>query len=130
MTKVHGIPASEVLAEQLDDAEFRAKWEAQAPARALALLLVQHRVDHGLTQTALARKLGMKQPAVARMESGEHVPTITTLVRIADALEVEFLVDIKPAAKQRSWVSTRAEHAKVFERVTTANGSEVLVAAS
>ena len=124
------IRASDVLAEELTDPEFRAIWEEQAPARALALLLMQHRADHGLTQSALARKLGMKQPAVARLETGEHTPTIATLVRIADALGIEFLIDIKPADKQHSWVSARAEEARVIERATTPNGSEVLVAAS
>jgi hypothetical protein len=63
------------------------------------------------------------------MESREHVPTIGTLVRIADALGVEFLVDIKPPLKRRSWVSRQVEQARVVERATTPNGSEVLVAA-
>src|SRR5262245_47841164 len=91
--------ASEVLADQLQNEVVRAQWDAQAPARALALRLVQYRADHGLTQTELARRLGLKQPAVARLETGEHMPTIGTLLRIAEALEIEILVDIKPPTK-------------------------------
>jgi transcriptional regulator with XRE-family HTH domain len=124
------ISAKEVLAESLLDAEFRAIWEAQAPARALALLLVKYRAEHGLTQTALARKIGISQPAVARMEIGEHMPTIKTLMKISEALDIEILLDIKPAARPRSWVSPEADNARVVQRVTTANGSELLLAAS
>jgi transcriptional regulator with XRE-family HTH domain len=124
------LPAGEVLARQLEDPEVRELWDTHAPARALALLLAQYRAEHDLTQTELARLIGLKQPAVARLETGEHMPTIATLVRIADALAIEFLLDIKPATKRRSWVSSRAEEARVIERVTTQNGSEVLVAAS
>ena len=32
----------------------------------------RYRVGHGLTQSALARRLGISQPAVARLESGDR----------------------------------------------------------
>jgi transcriptional regulator with XRE-family HTH domain len=122
--------AKEVLAEALDDPEFRAEWNRLVPARAVALRLVAYRADHGLTQTALGRRLGMPQPAVARLETGEHVPSLETLIRLSNALDIEFLVDIKPPGKRSSWVSRRAESATVLERVKTDKGGELLVAAS
>ncbi len=120
----------EVLAEHLEDSEARARWTRLAPARAVALRLVAYRADHGLTQTALGRRLGMPQPAVARLETGEHVPSLETLIRLSNALDIEFLVDIKPPGKRSSWVSRRAESATVLERVKTDKGGELLVAAS
>ena len=117
--------AGEVLAEQLADPAVRAEWERLAPARVVALRLVAYRAEHGLTQTALGRRLGMPQPAVARLESGEHVPSLETLVRLAEALEIEFLVDITPRGKRSSWVSRRAEAATVVEKVTTGKGGGV-----
>jgi len=122
--------AAEVLAEELEDEEFRAIWEATAPARALANRLVGYRIDHGLTQSELARRIGIRQPAVARLEAGEHMPTIKTLLRIAEALDIEILLDIKPSTRQGSFVSPDADEARVLERVTTSKGSEVLLAAS
>lgn len=119
--------AGDVRSAQLQDRDVRARWEAQAPARAVALRLVQYRAEHGLTQTELARRLGLKQPAVARMETGEHAPTIRTLLRIAEALEIEILLDIKPSSKEHSWVSSRADQAQVIERVTTSKGGEMVV---
>ena len=65
--KIEDMPtAAEVLAEQLEDPEFRAEWERTEVARGVAILIVGYRIEHGLTQTALARKLGMKQPAISR----------------------------------------------------------------
>ena len=129
-TRTRPRSAADVLADQLADPAARAEWERLAPARAVALRLVQYRAEHGLTQTALGRLLGLPQPAVARLESAEHVPSLDTLIRLADALDVEFVVDIKPKGHRRSWVSRRAEAAKVVEKVTTGNGGELLVAAS
>ena len=122
--------AEDVLAEQLADPAFRAEWDRLAPARAVALRLVAYRAEHGLTQTALGRILGMPQPAVARLEAGEHIPSLATLIRLAEALDIEFLVDIKPRRRRSSWVSRQAETAKVVEKVTTGNGGELLIAAS
>ena len=70
----------------------------------------------------------MAQPAIARIEAGERVPTIETLLRLSDALGIEFLVDIRPANGTNSWVSDEAEMAAIVETVTTEKGSRMLVA--
>lgn len=86
----------EVLAAQLKDPEFRAEWERTAVPRALALYLMRVRRERGLTETEFARQLGMSQPAYARLDLGEHVPTIKTLKKIANVLGVAFRIDIRP----------------------------------
>jgi ribosome-binding protein aMBF1 (putative translation factor) len=88
--KDHG----EVLREQLADPEFQDEWDRTALARAVAARLVAYRAERGLTQTALARELKMQQPAVARLEAGEHTPSLDTLWRLASRLGVEFHIDI------------------------------------
>ena len=89
---------AEVLSEALKDPAFRAHWESTALARAVAIQLLQYRADHGLTQTKLGRALGMHQPAIARLESVEHNPSIDTLKRLSRELEIEFhyKIDITP----------------------------------
>ncbi len=119
----------EVLAAHLADPEFRAEWNRLAPARAVALRLVAYRVEHNLTQTALGRRLGLPQPAVARLESGDHVPSLETLVRLSETLDIEFLVDITPPGKTSTWVSPDAQTATVVAKVITANGGQLFVAA-
>jgi transcriptional regulator with XRE-family HTH domain len=131
MTERRGKDWRDLLAEDLRDPDFRTEWEASAPARAIAIRMMEYRADHGLSQTALGRLLGMSQPAVARLEAGEHLPTLGTLRRISEALGIEILVSIRPADRHPTWVTPEAESsAKVVERVTTASGSELLIAAS
>ncbi|MGI8552816.1 MAG: helix-turn-helix domain-containing protein [Dehalococcoidia bacterium] len=120
----------EVLEEQLEDPEFREHWQRTALARAVAMSSIRYRGEHGLSQKQLAELAGWKQPQVARLELGEHNPTIDTLVHLSRILGVEYLVDIRPAANhRRSWVTPEAEDAGVVERFTTQEGGHVLVAA-
>ena len=86
----------EALAEDLEDPEFRAEWERTAVARAVANEIVKYRGEHGLTQTQLARQLGMQQSAIARLELGEHEPSISTLTRLSRALGITFHLEITP----------------------------------
>ena len=42
----------------------------------------------GLTQEALAKRIGISREYVARIEGGHHEPSLTTLVKVAKALGV------------------------------------------
>jgi hypothetical protein len=61
----------EVLAEQLQDPKFRTEWERTALARAAAIAVIKYRTEQHLSQRALAKLLGWKQPAIAPLEIGE-----------------------------------------------------------
>ena len=89
-------PADRVLADHLADPAFRDEWERTALARAMALRVVSYRAEQGLSQAALARRLGMRQSAIARLEAGDHEPTFATLQRLARHLGMEFHITIAP----------------------------------
>jgi transcriptional regulator with XRE-family HTH domain len=57
------------------------------------------RKANGLSQKELAELTGTTQSAIARLESGGRPPRIDTLLRIAEALDVELIVDLKPRTK-------------------------------
>jgi ribosome-binding protein aMBF1 (putative translation factor) len=88
--------ADDALAEDLQDPEFRREWERTALARAVSERLVRYRIEHRLTQTALARKLGMQQSAVARLEAAEHNPSIDMLSRLSRGLGINFNIVVRP----------------------------------
>ncbi len=90
------ISNDQVLAEMLQDPEFRAEWERTALARAVAEAVVGYRAEHRLSQTALARLLGWSQPVVARLEAAEHNPTMDTLLALARTLGLRVQVDVGP----------------------------------
>ena len=88
----------ESLAEDLKDPEFRAEWERTAVARAVANAIVRYRGERGMTQTQLARQLGMRQAAIARLELGEHDPSLATLARLSRGLGIIFHIEITPGS--------------------------------
>ena len=74
-------------------ARYRATHLRFAVAEKVARLLIGFRQQHDLTQAQLAKNLGMKESAVSRLESGEHVPNFATLERIAQGCNVEVVLD-------------------------------------
>lgn len=93
--------AEEVLAAALAaDPEFAAEWERLALARMVASALIAYRSDNGLSQRGLAKQLGVSQPRVVELESGEKNPQIETLIKISAAIGVEFAIDVVPAGRK------------------------------
>lgn len=128
--KLSDLPThEEVLAGHLDaDPEYRREWERTALARAVAVKVIAYRAEHDLSQTALAKRLRMSQPAVARLESGEHNPTFPMLLRISDALVIELAIDITPSGHEPQLIGKRA-HRNALESFQ-GNGYAVVVAAT
>lgn len=117
----------EILAKQLDP-EFRAEWERLAPARAIANSLIRYRIDHDLTQTGLGRQLGMSQPAIARLESGDHLPTLQTLLKLTEALDLEIRVTISPQERTTEGPQSEGRQTIVNEKFTTPGGASMTIA--
>ena len=85
----------EMLAAELAaDPEFAQESERLAVARAVAARLIGYRTDNALSQRALAEHLGVSQPRIVELESGEKNPTVDTLVKIAAATGSEFAINI------------------------------------
>lgn len=56
-------------------------------------LMVEHaRISMGMTQTELAEKINTKQPAIARIENGKSLPSLTVLDKIAKEAFDSYLV--------------------------------------
>jgi transcriptional regulator with XRE-family HTH domain len=54
-----------------------------------------------LSQKELAELTGTTQSAIARLESGGRPPRIDTLLRIAEALDCELIVELRPRTQPR-----------------------------
>jgi transcriptional regulator with XRE-family HTH domain len=63
---------------------------------AIADKVAARRQAKGLSQRELAELVGTTQSAIARLERGGRPPRIDTLLRIADALDCDLLVDLRP----------------------------------
>ena len=95
--------------EQLADPSFRAEWQGLVPAREFAATLLRYRAEHKLSQRALAKKLGVSQPRVVKLESGEHNPEVDTIINAVRQLGIEFVLDVAPASRKPALVTARAQ---------------------
>jgi predicted transcriptional regulator len=80
----------------IKDPEFRAEYEALEPEHKLASTLIKMRLSKGLTQEELAKRLHTKQASIARLESGSSLPSLSTVKRVAEALDAELDITVRP----------------------------------
>src|SRR5271154_6557279 len=80
----------------------KAEYDAQADEFALLEELLKARRQAGLTQAAVAARMGTKTPAVARLEAGggsrRHSPSVTTLRKYAEAVGCRLEIRLRPRA--------------------------------
>jgi ribosome-binding protein aMBF1 (putative translation factor) len=63
--------------------------------------VLEQRLGRRLSQAELAELVGTTQSAIARLESGGRPPRIDTLRRIAEALDCELVVTLRPRTNPR-----------------------------
>ncbi len=61
---------------------------------ALGQLIYELRTGAGLSQSALAKRMGTTQSAIARMEGGGTRPTLETLEKLATAVGADLVVGV------------------------------------
>lgn len=86
-----------VLKKLLKNQEFRRGYEQELEKLGLVDALIALRERQDLTQEELARRLGVSQPFIAKLERAEtHNFTLDTLIRIVRALNGELVIHVKP----------------------------------
>jgi DNA-binding XRE family transcriptional regulator len=98
-----------VDAELNSNDDVQRAWLRLAPARQFAVMLIGYRTDHGLSQRALAEKLGVSQPRIAKMESGEQNPDFETIVATVEQLGTEFVLNVGPVQYEAKLVTKGAK---------------------
>ena len=58
--------------------------------------MTERRLALGLSQVELARLCSTSQSAIARLENGGRPPRIDTLLRLAEALDCDLAVELRP----------------------------------
>jgi DNA-binding XRE family transcriptional regulator len=97
MSPMGAAVAADIRRHEKADAEYRKVRARFARAEAVARLLIQFRMKHNLTQEQLAQLMGTSAPAISRLESGTHVPSLTTLSRLAAAAGERLVIGFERA---------------------------------
>jgi phage-related protein/DNA-binding XRE family transcriptional regulator len=91
------IPFDRLKARLLANPKVKAEYDALAPEFEIAAELIKARVRAGLSQAQLAARMGTSQSTIARLESGQTLPSTKTLLRYAKATGSKFHVRLSAA---------------------------------
>lgn len=93
------IPLDDVIEDhKRRDPAFAKEWDRTAFAREVSYRIIAYRTENGMTQTDLAKAVGMTQSVIARLESGEHAPSLATLAKVSRGTGLTFHVDVTLSA--------------------------------
>ncbi len=90
------IPARKLHEKAMKRPAYRAAYEALEEEFALARVLIEARARADLTQEELARRMGTKQAAIARLEGGRSKPSTRTLEAFAKATGHKLRIVLEP----------------------------------
>ncbi len=81
--------------ELLKSKKVKESYEKLGTEFALIEMIIEKRNEKGLSQKQLARKMGTKQSAISRLESGKYNPSISFLQKVSEALGTKLKIALK-----------------------------------
>ena len=90
---------SDFLAEQLNDPEVKAEYDALEPEFAIIQAMIDARKSSGLTQKQLSERTGIAQADISKLESGNANPSLKTLQRLAAGMGMKITIEFQPIAQ-------------------------------
>lgn len=86
--------------ELLKDKAVREEYEKLLPEYELARSIIEQRIKKKMTQEDVAKKTGMPQSTISRIEGLTHgLPKLSTLKKIANALDSKIIIKLEPKGR-------------------------------
>ncbi|MGH8513381.1 MAG: helix-turn-helix transcriptional regulator [Gammaproteobacteria bacterium] len=98
----------EFRAERPLRGEAKRAYERERARIGVGYLVLKARAAAGFSQSQLAKRIRTSQPMVARWESGRQLPSVRTLLRIADATGFDLSVGLRDRDTGRHLVTLAA----------------------
>ena len=97
MKRVQATTHRQVLKRLRKNHGFQQGYEEELDKVRLVDALIALRQRQGLTQEALAKRLKVSQPFIAKLERAQtHNFTLDTLIKVVEALNGELVIHVKP----------------------------------
>jgi transcriptional regulator with XRE-family HTH domain len=84
------------LNKKMENPEFRAEYEALEPEFAIIAAIVEARKNSGLTQKELAKRTGIAQGDISKIENANANPSLDTLKRLAAGMDMRLNLQFLP----------------------------------
>jgi transcriptional regulator with XRE-family HTH domain len=84
------------LIEELKDPEFAEMYGADRTKSSFGLAILHARQNANMTQKQFSEKLGVSQPYIAQIESGETNPTLEAAGKMLAAIGLKMIINVEP----------------------------------
>jgi ribosome-binding protein aMBF1 (putative translation factor) len=88
------ISYSQMKKELLSDPEVKRQYDALEPEYRLIRSVIDARLKRKMSQADLAKKIGTRQSAISRLESGDANPSFKFLQKVATALGARLSISL------------------------------------
>jgi ribosome-binding protein aMBF1 (putative translation factor) len=88
-------PFSDFKKEALKNPKIKAEYDRLGPEYEIIEAIIKKRIEKNISQKQLAEKMGTKQSALSRLESGNYNPSLAFLKKVATALDAKLSISIK-----------------------------------
>jgi ribosome-binding protein aMBF1 (putative translation factor) len=95
MNKFKPVPFKTFFDKAMKDPEIKAEYDRLGPEFEIIEAIIKKRLEKNMSQKELAQKMGTKQSALSRLESGTYNPSLLFLKKIATALDAKLSISIK-----------------------------------
>ncbi|MDD3338830.1 MAG: helix-turn-helix transcriptional regulator [Lachnospiraceae bacterium] len=89
----------DVKKELMKDPEFAKEYEAIQPEMNIIRAIADTRISQNLTQKELAKRTGINQADISKLENGTRNPTLNLLKRLADGMGMVLKIEFVPKQK-------------------------------
>jgi len=99
MTKGNSTRYQDFETELLNKPGVRKEYDALKPKYNLVQTIIERRNQLQISQTRLAKIIGTRQPAISRLEKGDSNTTLSTLLKVAEALDLDIALSVRSRTK-------------------------------
>ena len=85
--------------EQMNDTSFIKEYEAVQPELDVIKAIVEARTSQNITQKELAKRTGINQADISKLENGTRNPSVNLLKRLADGMGMALKIEFVPKSK-------------------------------
>ena len=84
------------LQEQLKNPAFAKEYEAIQPEMDVIRAMIDARIEQNLTQKELAKRTGIDQADISKLENGTRNPSLKLLKKLASGLGMQLKIEFVP----------------------------------
>ena len=90
----------EIELKRKNNPEFKKEWDDMQPEMDVIRAMIDARIEQNLTQKELAKRTGIDQADISKLENGTRNPSLKLLKRLAHGMGMQLKIEFVPMQTQ------------------------------